>query len=100
MSNELQFSGQLANELLNLLEQHDEATKDPAVASQYLTATVGFLLGQQDMPLEQKHEIVGQLAEFTTTVVNDVHSFINKPQASEPQTPPPQQEPFGVWKPE
>jgi len=91
---QLNLSNQLVQQLLSVLESHDEAASDPGVASQYLSAVVGFLLGQQDMADEQKQEILQELAAFTSHVANDVGKQRNQP----PPAPPPQ-EAFGIWKP-
>ena len=90
---QLNLSTQLVRQIQQALVQHDEAAEDPGVASQYLAAIVGFLLGQQDMPAAQKREILDELAAFTSHVANDVDQQRRQP------PPPPQQEAFGIWKP-
>jgi len=92
---ELQLSTKLVGDIQALLQEHDTSATDPGVTSQYLCAVVGFLLGQQDMPAEQKAEVLDQLAAFMKHVADDVDS--QKQQAAPP--PPPQQESFGIWKP-
>ena len=72
------------------LIQHDDNAQDPGVASQYLCAVVGCLLGQQNMPEAQKEEILEQLFAFTRHVTQDI--------ARQVQAPPPQAE-VGIWKP-
>ncbi len=93
---ELQLSAKLVGEIQSLLQEHDPASADPGVTSQYLCAVVGFLLGQQEMPADQKSEVLEQLAAFMKHVANDVDS--QKQQAAAPPSPP-QQEAFGIWKP-
>jgi len=93
---ELQLSAKLVGDIQSLLQEHDPAAADPGVTSQYLSAVVGFLLGQQDMPADQKSEVLEQLAAFMKHVADDVDS--QKQQAAAPP-PPPQQEAFGIWKP-
>ena len=70
--------------------QHDENAQDPGVASHYLCAVVGCLLGQQDIAKSQKEEILEQLMAFTRHVAEDV--------AQQIQAPPPPPE-VGIWKP-
>jgi len=94
---ELQLSTKLVGDIQSLLQQHDEAATDPGVTSQYLCAVVGFLLGQQDMPSEQKTEVLEQLSAFMKHVADDVDS--QKKQAPPPPQSPPQQDAFGIWKP-
>lgn len=93
---ELQLSTKLVSDIQALLHEHDSSATDPGVTSQYLCAVVGFLLGQQEMPADQKAEVLDQLAAFMKHVADDVDSQKKQP-ASPP--PPPQQESFGIWKP-
>jgi len=94
---ELQLSTKLVGDIQALLQGHDEAASDPGVTSQYLCAVVGFLLGQQDMPSEQKTEVLEQLSAFMKHVADDVDS--QKKQSAPPPPSPPQQDAFGIWKP-
>lgn len=91
---DLKLSASLVRDIQTLLVQHDESAQDPGVASQYLCAVTGFLLGQQDMPDEQKNEVLEQLAAFMQHVASDVSQQRRKA----PPAPPPQ-EAFGIWKP-
>ena len=93
---ELQLSAKLVGDLQRTLVQHDETASDPGVASQYLCAVVGFLLGQQDMESSQKDDVLEQLAAFTKHVADDVD---RQRRQSAPPPPPPAQEAFGIWKP-
>ena len=87
---QLKLSTQLVGQLHQFLIQHDENAQDPGVASQYMCAVVGCLLGEQDMPESQKEEILEQLFAFTRHVTQDI--------AQQMQAPPPQAE-VGIWKP-
>ena len=87
---QLKLSTQLVDQMHQFLIQHDAQAQDPGVASQYLCAVVGCLLGQQDMPQAQKQEILEQLFAFTRHVAEAVAQQIN--------APPPQAE-VGIWKP-
>jgi len=93
---ELQLSTKLVGSVQTLLQEHDPAAADPGVSSQYLCAIVGFLLGQQEMPADQKSEVLEQLGAFMKHVADDVDS--QKKQAAPPPSPP-KQESFGIWKP-
>lgn len=90
---ELQLSAQLVKDIQAVLIQHDESASDPGITSQYLCAVVGFLMGQQNMPQEQKSEIIENLGAFIKHVADDVGK------QSAPPPPPPAQEAFGIWKP-
>ncbi|MEM7564100.1 MAG: hypothetical protein AAF353_13770 [Pseudomonadota bacterium] len=87
---QLKLSTQLVDQMHQFLIQHDESAQDPGVASQYMCAVVGCLLGQQDMPQSQKDEILEQLFAFTKHVAEDIAQQVN--------APPPQAE-VGIWKP-
>lgn len=93
---ELQLSAKLVGDIQQLLQEHDPASADPGVTSQYLCAVVGFLLGQQDMSSTEKDDVMQQLAAFMKHVADDVGS--QKHQASA-TPPPPTQDAFGIWKP-
>lgn len=93
---ELQLSAQLVSDIQNLILEHDPAASDPGVTSQYLVAVVGFLLGQQEMPGDQKEEVLDQLGAFMKHVADDVDQQRQKPAAP---PPPPVQQAFGIWKP-
>ena len=84
------MSTQLVSEMHEYLIQHDESARDPGVASQYLCAVVGCLLGERDMPESQKEEILEQLFAFTRHVTQDI--------ARQMYAPAPQSE-VGIWKP-
>lgn len=94
---ELKLSHQLVNELSAVVKTHDNKADDPGVISQYLCAVVGFLLGQQDMPGEQKTKLVDELGAFMQHVVDDVSKQQQAPSAAPP--PPTPQDAFGIWKP-
>ena len=87
---QLKLSTQLVSQMHEFLIQHDENAQDPGVATQYMCAVVGCLLGKQDMPESQKEEILEQLFAFTRHVAEDI--------AQQMQAPPPQVE-VGIWKP-
>jgi len=86
---QLQLSGKIVNDVRTLLSEHDSAAQDPGVASQYLSAIIGFLLGQEDMPESQKQEVLAELLAFAGQVAEDVTR-----QKSEQM-----QSASGVWKP-
>ena len=87
---QLNLSTELVGQIHQWLIQHDESARDPGVASQYLCAVVGCLLGGQQMPESQKDEFLEQLFAFTRHVTQDI--------AQQMQAPPPQAE-VGIWKP-
>lgn len=87
---QLKLSTELVSQMHQFLIQHDANAQDPGVASQYLCAVVGCLLGEQDMPDSQKEEILAQLFAFTRHVTQDI--------AQQMHTPPPEAV-VGIWKP-
>lgn len=93
---ELQLSATLVSNIQKMLVEHDSTASDPGVASQYLCAVVGFLLGQQDMDAAQKDDVLEQLSAFMKHVADDVDK---QRRQSAPPPAPPAQESFGIWKP-
>lgn len=93
---ELQLSAKLVDDIKKLLQEHDPTATDPGITSQYLCAIAGFLLGQQDMPADQKTDVLDQLAAFMKHVADDVGNQNKQPA---PPPPPPPQDAFGIWKP-
>lgn len=89
---ELQLSTELVENVLNVVKTHDAEAQDPGLASQYLCAIIGFLLGEQDMPTARKEELHKQLSAFILHVMKDVDSQ-RQPAA------PAAADAFGVWKP-
>lgn len=95
---ELKLSTELVDNLRQVLVDHDSTAQDPGLASQYLCAVVGFLLGQQDMPAAQKSQLQEQLSAFMLHVMQDVDS--QRQQAAPAATSPGSAaEAFGIWKP-
>jgi len=92
---ELQLSAKLVQQLQDVITTHDESATDPGVVSQYLAAVIGFLLGQQAIPEQQKTEIIDNLGAFIKHVADDVA----KQSQQQAPPPPPPQEAFGIWKP-
>ena len=62
LMSQLKLSMQLVDQVHQFLVQHDDNARDPGVASQYMCAVIGCLLGQQDMPESQKEEILDKIA--------------------------------------
>ncbi len=93
---ELQLSAKLVKDLQDVIAAHDPSATDPGVTSQYLCAVVGFLLGQQEMPEQQKTEVIDNLGAFIKHVADDV---AKQSQQAKPPPPPPPQDAFGIWKP-
>ena len=87
---QLKLSTQLVTQMHEFLIQHDENAQDPGVASQYMCAVVGCLLGKQEMPESQKEEILEQLFAFTRHVAEDIAQQVHAP---------PLQAEVGIWKP-
>lgn len=95
---ELKLSTELVDNLRQVLVDHDSTAQDPGLASQYLCAVVGFLLGQQEIPAAQKSQLQEQLSAFMLHVMQDVDS--QRQQAAPAAAPQGSAaEAFGIWKP-
>ncbi|MFT5657460.1 MAG: putative tellurite resistance protein B-like protein [Gammaproteobacteria bacterium] len=86
---QLNLSTLLVEQMHEFLIQHDENAQDPGVASQYMCAVVGCLLGKQEMQESEKEEIIEQLFAFTRHVAKDIALQVNAPPQAE----------VGIWKP-
>ena len=93
MSDELKLSKDLIDGLVSTVIKADSRAKDPFIASQYMCAVVGYLIGSASLPAEDKKEIVDELCSFVQHVFQDVA----QPQQSVPVAPPGKA--FGIWKP-
>ena len=98
MSDELQLSKELIDNVMNVVMAVDNRAKDPFVGSQYLAAIVGYVVGSSSIPAQEKKEIMDELSSFMHHVYQDVA----QPQApAQPQSAPvaPPGSAFGIWKP-
>jgi hypothetical protein len=91
---ELQISDQLIESIHTALSSHDQRAEDPGIAVQYMAAIIGFMIGKQSLPTQEKKEFIDQLFAFTHHVLEDVD------QGQEQAPPPPSQDAFGIWKPD
>ena len=89
---EVNLTAKLVRQIEDIVKQHDEQAQDPGFISQYLAATIGFLLGEVDMPKERKTEVLEQLMQFSQYVCTDVEDKKESQIKDSEQT-------MGVWKP-
>lgn len=94
MAEELQLSEQLLVDVKATLCQHDESCNDDVMAAQYLSALIGYILGSQQMPREQRRDLLGQLGGFAGQVMEQVEG--DEPEPAPAAAP----DAFGVWKPD
>ncbi|MDG0996898.1 MAG: hypothetical protein P8O97_07135 [Gammaproteobacteria bacterium] len=98
MSDELQLSKSLIDDVMKVVVAADERAKDPFIGSQYLSAIVGFVIGTSEAPAKDKKEILEELAAFMQHVLEDVSGPSEAaPAAAAPIAPPGSA--FGIWKP-
>lgn len=102
---ELQLSIDMVRDLQERLKENDERCADPGVASQYLAAVIGFLLGQISAETDQKKEFLRQLQEFAAGVIDDVEAQ-QEMQSAQPGSGvgaaegPQEQQKSGIWTPD
>ena len=89
---QLRLSKELINKIQQVLVDEDERAKNPLLASQYLAAVIGFIMGNHDLPTGEKNEVMNELNAFSKYVYNDI---AEKRQVAVP----PKGEAFGIWKP-
>jgi hypothetical protein len=91
MSDQLQLTGKLIEDIQNVLISHDQKAQDQGVTLQYLAAVSGLILGNLNMPSAQKQDFLEQLHAFSKHVLDDLDQ--------QKQSQPPTQEAFGIWRP-
>jgi len=91
---ELSLSTEIVNKVIDILNQHDPASSDQLVASQYLAAIIGFIVAKENFSDEQRNDVINELSSFIRYVSDDLRGN------SDPQEPAPSGDSFGVWKPE
>jgi len=89
---QLKLSMELIDKIQKVLVEEDERAKNPLLAGQYLSAIIGFIVGNHDLPSGEKNEIMNELNAFSKYVYED----ITKQRQATMQ---PKGEAFGVWKP-
>ena len=88
----IQLSSELVSKLQAIVVEHDAEANNDMLFMQYLSAVTGFVMAHQTQPGLDKQEFISDLAGFMGQVVRQVEAD-NKPSA-------PQEDAFGVWKPE
>jgi hypothetical protein len=92
---QIKLSKDLIMALQNVLVSIDHRAADPYIMVQYLAATMGYLVGRQDIPLSRKQEICEELNAFNQHVMKDIDQTIQKQKQQQQAS----QEAFGIWKP-
>ena len=92
---QIKLSENLVNELQNVLVAADDRAADPYIMVQYLAATMGYLVGRQDIPSSRKQEICEELNAFNVYVMEDIDQTVQQQKQQQQAS----QEAFGIWKP-
>ena len=87
----IQLSPELVDDLKAVLAKHDPETANDLLFMQYLSAVNGFVLAHQEQPDLDKKSFLDEVHAFTGQVLAQVEGDMQAP---------PQEEAFGVWKPE
>ena len=89
---QLRLSKELIDKVQQVLIEQDERARNPLLASQYLSAIIGYIIANHDLPAAEKNEIMTELNAFSKYVYDDL--------ATQKQTiTRPKGEAFGIWKP-
>lgn len=91
---ELSLSTEIVNNVLEVLQKHDESASDQLVASQYLAAIIGFVVSKENFSDEQRNDVINELSSFIKYVVDDLRG--TQSQNEQPSS----SDAFGIWKPE
>ena len=90
MSEELKLSQELIEDIKATIVKHDANASDDILTVQYMAASIGFLVGQQNFSPPQEDEVLEQLTAIEKHIISQL-----RPQPMAP----PQQEAFGIWRP-
>lgn len=94
--NEIKLTKQLVDRVIATLCEHEPVCEDRLVATQYLTAVIGYMLASQSISDSDGQELLGELSAFLHHVYDDLRA--PQQQAAPSQADPEQA--FGIWKPE
>ena len=89
---QLKLSRQLVDKVQRVLIDEDERAKNPLLASQYLAAIIGFMVGNHDLPSGEKNEVMNELNAFSKYVYDDIARQRQAAIRSKGEA-------FGIWKP-
>lgn len=88
----IQLSSELASQLKAVVVEHDADAENDMLFLQYLSAVTGYVMAHQTQPGLDKQEFIGDLSGFMGQVMKQVEA--------DSQQRPPQEDAFGIWKPE
>lgn len=88
----IQLSPELIENLRTVLVKHDASAENDLLLMQYLSAVSGFMLAHQTQSGLDKRGFLNDLHTFSNQVLDQVEADM-RPQ-------PPQEDAFGIWKPE
>ncbi|HKK14107.1 MAG TPA: hypothetical protein VKA14_05530 [Gammaproteobacteria bacterium] len=88
---EMQLTDELVQSVQAALTQHDERARDLGITVQYLAATMGYILGRQNIDTPDKHDLLEKLTAFAREVMEDVDGGQPEEQAPAPEA-------FGIWR--
>jgi len=113
MSNQIQLSSELLNNIFEAISKHDQAVeKDLMVGLQYLSAIIGYFAAEYPGTDADRNELLEQLAVFSVQVADDRVQSMQQQQQQQQQSQAPQanmpkgksaatDDPaVGIWKPE
>ncbi len=70
MAEEITISNKLVEDVRQAFSNHDSRVDDDQVFSQYLAASIGVLLGEHPVSLQQKNQFLEQLFQFSADVLH------------------------------
>ena len=88
----IQLSSELVSQLKSIVVEHDAAADNDMLFMQYLSAVAGYVMAHQSQPGLDKQEFIGDLSGFIGQVMKQVEA--------DSQQRAPQEDAFGIWKPE
>ena len=83
MSNQIQLSSELLNNIFGAIAKHDKAVEeDLMVGLQYLSAVIGYFSAEYPGTEKDRNDLLAQLAAFSVDVADDRAKSIQQQQAA------------------
>ena len=108
MTNQIQLSSELLNNIFGAVAKHDKAVEeDLMVGLQYLSAVIGYFSAECSGTEADRNELLDQLAVFTKQVADDRAQLTQQQASASPvqvemakgKSTPTDNPAVGIWKP-
>lgn len=92
---ELNLSNKLFDDVFESIKKHDPRAENYDIALKYISAIVGYFVGSQKIPLQEKQNYIENIFGFAHHVMIEREKELNQQESG--QDP---EAAFGTWKPD